>query len=78
LKKQSQFGRGLNQRKLLYERRLWQYTSLRGTKKQSQFDGSWFIVHSTEIGWIPISTGMTNNKYLRPSAVNEFEKTNLS
>jgi len=37
LKKQSQFDGGRNWRKLLFERLLWQYTALRGTKKQTQF-----------------------------------------
>ena len=37
LKKQSQFADGANRRKLLFERILWQYTGLQGTKKQSQF-----------------------------------------
>jgi hypothetical protein len=37
LKKQSQFAGGAKWRKFIYERVLWQYFALRGTKKQSQF-----------------------------------------
>ena len=37
LKKQSQFAGVANQRKLLYERNIWQYKALAGTEKQSQF-----------------------------------------
>jgi hypothetical protein len=36
LKKQSQFAVQQNWRNFLYERRLWQYTALPGTRKQSQ------------------------------------------
>jgi len=42
LKKQSQFTGGLNWRILFSGRVLWQYTGLRGTKKQSQFKASPF------------------------------------
>jgi len=37
LQEQSQFTLKLKWRKVLFRRILWQYTSLRGTKKQSQF-----------------------------------------
>jgi len=37
LKKQSQFADGTKRCKVLFERGLWQYAGLRGTKKQSQF-----------------------------------------
>jgi hypothetical protein len=40
LKKQSQFAGQANRRKLLYERRLWQYTALPVNLKQSQFKAS--------------------------------------
>ena len=36
LKKQSQFVGGINEHKRLYERKIWQYTALRGGQKQSQ------------------------------------------
>jgi hypothetical protein len=36
LKKQSQFAGGLIWRKVLFERKLWQYTGLRSRKKQTQ------------------------------------------
>jgi len=62
LKKQSQFSGGVNLRKVLYERILWQNNALQGTKKQSQFIRSEFSVlraartnlkKQSQLDWIP-------------------------
>ncbi len=37
LKKQSQFAKGHNERKYLYEREIWRFKRLGAAKKQSQF-----------------------------------------
>jgi hypothetical protein len=44
LKKQSQFPKEKNWRKVLHERILWQYLCHQGTKKQSQFIRSEYCV----------------------------------